>query len=193
MSLFRLQINWRAVGHGGLSGNRPEVFNWRGRKRGGGGRWRSRGQEGEDATAVLVRGVRDFSGDRVLYFEVLGGTVCSTKSPQSFVYYCHVCSLCFHGLILNAWVKSFGPGETNSRGIGIGWLCALSGRLSTGIDATDIRNIPLNPVDTMILEECVFMILWVTSHSELAYMEQAASVQYVLFKPGNDLELCASR
>lgn len=39
------------------------------------------GQEGEDAAAVWVRGGRDFSRDKVLYFEVCGGTVCSRKSP----------------------------------------------------------------------------------------------------------------
>lgn len=50
---------------------------------------------------LRVRGARDFSRDRALYFEVCGGTVCSTKSPQSCVYYRHVCSLCFHGLILD--------------------------------------------------------------------------------------------
>lgn len=33
--------------------------------------------------------------------------------------------------------------------------CVLSGQLSTGIDVSDIRNTPLNPVDTLILEECV--------------------------------------
>lgn len=35
---------------------------------------------------LRVRGAGDFSRDRVLYFEVCGGTVCSTKSPQSFAY-----------------------------------------------------------------------------------------------------------
>lgn len=29
----------------------------------------------------------------------------------------HVCSLFFHELVLSVWVKSFGPGESNSRGI----------------------------------------------------------------------------
>lgn len=69
-----------------------------------------------------VRAAGDLSRDRVLYFEVRGRTV-QHKIPQSSVYQaflcCCICSLCFHGLILNAWVESFGSGETNSRGIGM--------------------------------------------------------------------------
>lgn len=83
---------------------------------------------------LLQQGESSFSRDRALYFEVCGGTVCCTKSPQSSVYYCHVCSLCFHGLIPDASVKSSGPGETNSRGIGMKQGCSSVFRLVVDVD-----------------------------------------------------------
>lgn len=148
VSLFSLQINWGAAGHYGDcqgTGQRSLIGGAETERRRRTTKKKQRAGGGGCCCSIWVR---DFSGDKVLYFEVCGGTVCRTKSPQSFVYYCHVCSLCFHRRIHYAWVKSFGPGETNSRGIGMRCLCVLSGQLSTRIDVADIRNTPLNPVDT---------------------------------------------
>lgn len=158
VSLFRLQINWRAAGHYGdrqgtgqrsvTGGAETELRRWRSKKTQRRGRiLLQRGwEEGETSP-----GIRCFTLKSVV------GPCAAQNPPQSFAYYCHVCSLCFHRRILDAWIKSFGPGETNSRGIEMRSSCVLSGWLSTGVDVSDIRNTPLNPVDTLILEECV---LW---------------------------------
>lgn len=68
--------------------------------------------------------------------------------PQSFICGCHVCPLFFHGLVLGVRVKSSGPGESNSRGIGTRRVCVLSARLST---RTDIRDVPSNSGHIVIL------------------------------------------
>lgn len=62
------------------------------------------------------RAARGFSRDRVLFFEVCAGTVQHKILRLSDLLHCHVCSLCFHGLIWDSWVESFGPGEMELQG-----------------------------------------------------------------------------
>lgn len=122
-----------------LSGKGPETFNWK---------VGNREEEKEEAEGkrgrmllqyLRLRGGKGETSSKIGCFTlkcVVG--LCAAQNPPilrlSGFLYCHVCSLCFHGLILDAWVESFGPGERKSEGIGIRQRRSCIFRLAVNMD-----------------------------------------------------------